>query len=269
MIQTNCPMRFLKANLVPLFILFIGISTAIGQFNIPKIPNKQTAVYDSVELLNATEKAVLTQKLLSYSDSTSTQIVVVIFPSTKGEDINFLGAKWGQAWGIGQKGKDNGIMVLVAKEDRKMAIQVGYGVEHLLTDAMCNRIISQIITPEFKSGNFYEGLNQGTSAIMKVLSGEYQEERSFDEEKSLLIKYLPFIIFIIVVIILSRRRGGGNGKNRRKTGGLDAWDAVILSNMGRSSGWGSGSSGGFSGGGGFGGGFGGGGFGGGGASGGW
>ena len=260
--------------LMPLF-LFV-FSTVSGQFTIPEKPvqsQDQTSVYDYASLLSGNQKSTLEQKLIRYSDSTSTQIVVLIIDSTKGEDINYLGARWGQAWGIGQDGKDNGIIVLLAKNDRKIAISTGYGVEEFLTDLMSKRIIESIIIPQFKANNYYEGLSKGADAIFQVLTGQFQESRDFSKKKVPFSNVLPFIIFLIIFFILMSRnkRGGGKGNNRggRRGRGLNIWDVIILSNMGRggssSGGFGSGSFGG----GGFGGGFGGGSFGGGGASGGW
>lgn len=266
-------MRYQKASILSLFLLCFGFLQA--QFEIPEKPAKQTSVYDYIDLLPAGQEKALEQKLVRYSDSTSTQIVVAIIRSTEGENINYLGAQWGQKWGIGQAGKDNGVLVLLAKDDRRIAINTGYGVEGSLTDAISRRIIENIILPRFKNGDFYGGLDQGADAIFQVLNGEFNEERSFDEGGDFPLRsLLPFIIFFVILIILSNRnkRGGGGGRNGgNRSGGLDIWDMIILSNMGRSSGSGGfgGSSGGGFGGGGFGGGFGGGGFGGGGASGGW
>lgn len=256
---------------VSLLLVFLCTSLAWGQFTIPKKPAKETSVYDYIDLLPASQSKALEQKLIRYSDSTSTQIVVAIIGSTEGENINYLGAQWGQKWGIGQADKDNGILILLARNDRRIAINTGYGAEGSLTDFMSKRIIESVIIPEFKNGDYYGGLNKGVDAIFQVLTGEFQEDRTFGNNNGFSLEaLLPFIIFLIVLIILTRKnknnRGGrGGGRNR----GLDIWDMIILSNMGRSSG----SSGGFGGGGfgsgGFGGGFGGGGFGGGGASGGW
>ena len=265
-------MRYLKASLS--FLLVLCFLPIWGQFQIPEKPQKETSVYDYIQLLPASQKTSLEQKLIRYSDSTSTQIVVVIIASTEGENITYLGAQWGQKWGIGQAGKDNGVLILLARDDRKIAINTGYGVEAMLTDAMSRRIIEAIIIPEFKAGDYYSGLNKGADAIFEVLTGEFKEERTFETNDSFPFRaLLPVIIFFIILIILSKRNkgnGGGNGGRRNK--GLDLWDVIILSNMGRSGGssGGFGSGGGsFGGGGGFGGGFGGGGFGGGGASGGW
>ncbi|MFD2099634.1 TPM domain-containing protein [Flagellimonas iocasae] len=262
-------MQYPKASLF--LLTFFCISIGWGQFTIPEKPQKQTSVYDYVNLLSASQGNALEQKLIRYSDSTSTQIVVAIISSTEGENINYLGAQWGQKWGIGQADKDNGVLVLLARDDRRIAINTGYGVEGSLTDFMSKRIIESVIIPEFKKGDYYAGLDKGADAIFQVLNGEFAEDRTFGNGQGFPLKaLLPFIIFIVIMIILWSRKNKGGGKGGGRRGrGLDIWDMIILSNMGRSSG----SSGGFGGGGfsggGFGGGFGGGGFGGGGASGGW
>jgi len=103
------------------FLLALGVLLgASAQFEIPGKPRKQTALYDYADVLNNNEERALTQKLIRYADSTSTQIVVVSIPSTDGEDIQFLGANWLSAWGIGQAGKDNGILILLARDDRRI-----------------------------------------------------------------------------------------------------------------------------------------------------
>jgi len=270
-------MKFQKASII--FFFLCGLGLAFGQYAIPEKPKQQTSVYDYINLLSGQQKSSLEQKLVRYADSTSTQIVVAIIKSTEGEDINYLGAQWGHKWGIGQDGKDNGVLVLLARGDRRIAISTGYGVEGALTDAMSRRIIQGIIIPQFKQDNYYGGLDSGADAIFQVLNGEFKEERTFDDGAGFSIApFLPFIIFFIILIILSSRNRKGGGRNGgRRDRGLDLWDVIILSNMGRSSSSGGfgGSSGGFGGSsgggfrGGFGGGFGGGGFGGGGASGGW
>ncbi|CAM4204930.1 TPM domain-containing protein [Zobellia nedashkovskayae] len=266
-------MKYLKGSLLVILLCCYNLVTA--QYQIPDKPKEQTSVYDYINLLSAGQKQTLEQKLIHYSDSTSTQIVVAIISSTEGENINFLGAQWGDKWGIGQADDDNGILILLARDDRRIAINTGYGVESRLTDALSRRIIDQAIVPYFKQNDYYGGLNSGSDAIFQALNGEFKEDRSFDDGGGFpLGKFLPFIIFFVILMILSNRnKRGGGGKNGGKRGnGLDLWDIIILSNMGRSGGSGSFGGGGFgggSGGGGFGGGFGGGGFGGGGASGGW
>ncbi|WP_373518312.1 YgcG family protein [Pricia sp.] len=265
-------MRYRKASILALFLFVCGC--VFAQFQIPDKPVKETSVYDYIDLLPDGQEKALEQKLIRYSDSTSTQIVVAIISSTEGENINYLGAQWGQKWGIGQSDKDNGVLVLLARDDRRIAINTGYGTEGNLTDAMSKRIIENVILPQFKQDDYYGGLNDGADALFQVLNGEFEEERTFDDDGGgfPFSSILPVIIFFIILIILSRknRRGGGRNGGKR-SGGFDIWDMIILSNMGRSSGSGGfgGRGGGFGGGGGFSGGFGGGGFGGGGASGGW
>lgn len=265
-------MKYRKASLLAVFLFICGY--IFGQFQIPEKPKEETSVYDYIHLLQEGQKNTLEQKLISYSDSTSTQIVVAIISSTEGEEINYLGAQWGQKWGLGQADKDNGVLVLLARDDRRIAINTGYGTEGNLTDAMSKRIIENVILPQFKQDNYYGGLSDGADAIFQVLTGEFEEERTFEDggDSFPFSSILPVIIFFVILIVLSRRNRRGGGKNGgKRSGGFDIWDMIILSNMGRSSGSGGFGRGGgsFGGGGGFSGGFGGGGFGGGGASGGW
>jgi uncharacterized protein len=261
-------------KLILVLFSFFAVQTIVGQYKIPAKPKLQTSVYDYINLLSNSEKRNLEKKLIRYSDSTSTQIVIAIISRTEGEDVGFLAANWAQKWGIGQKGKDNGVFILVAKDDRRLSLQTGYGVEHLLTDYISTDIRVNIITPEFKKGDYYTGLDKGSDAIFKALKGEFKETRKRKKNTdSSFFRIIPIIFFIILFIILSNKnnRGGRGGGKRRS--GFSILDAIILSNAGRGFGgggsFGGGSSGGSFGGGGFGGGFGGGGFGGGGSSGGW
>ncbi len=273
MTEMNYPMRSLRASILSGLLLCTLVVSA--QFDIPPKPDLETSVYDYIELLSPVEKTSLEQKLINYADSTSTQIVLAIISSTEGEDINYLGANWGHKWGIGQEKEDNGILILLAREDRRIGINTGYGVEGALTDNLSKRIIENIIIPEFRDGDYYAGLDKGADAIFAVLMGEFKEERKLNDgpKRFPFEIFLPFIIFIILMIIFAANRNKNNrGGRGGKKDGLDLWDIIILSNMGRggykgSSGGGFGS--GSFGGGGFSGGFGGGGFGGGGASGGW
>ncbi len=261
-------------------ILVFGFTISVtAQFTIPPKPQVQSSVYDEADLLSTAEENSLRQKLVGYADSTSTQIVVYLVPTIKGENIGLLAAKWAHEWGVGQSDKDNGVFILLASKERQVWIAPGYGVEDKLTAGITGELVRNIIIPEFKIGDYYSGLDKGTNAIIQILQGTYKEERSFGEGDGgfPLGAFLPIIIFVIIIIILSNRGRGHGGNNRRGNGGKNSGpsllDFIILSNMGRS-----GSSGGFGGGsrggggfgsGGFGGGFGGGGFSGGGAGGSW
>ncbi|TDW44252.1 uncharacterized protein EV144_1091 [Flavobacterium sp. 270] len=258
-----------------LLIAFFTFTSIFAQFTIPEKPSFQTSVYDYANVLSAGEKSQLEEKLIRYSDSTTTQIVVITIESLKGEDIGILTPKWAQQWGIGGTAKDdNGVLILLAKDERRIWISPGYGLEDRLTAGIGGEITRNIIIPEFKAGSYYNGLDKGTSAIIDVFKGKYKGERK-QQSKGKDFPIFPFIVIVVIVLILlSRNKRGGGGNSGNSGGGPSLLDAIILSNLGRSSGgfggFGGSSGGGFGGGGGgFGGGFGGGGFSGGGSGGSW
>jgi uncharacterized protein len=255
-----------------LFVLFLGLlvsNIGFAQFKIPPKPDFQTSVYDYANILDASQKAQLEEKLIKYSDSTTTQIVVITVNEINGEDIGILTPRWAQEWGIGDAKKDNGVLILLAKTERKIWIAPGYGVEDRLIAGINGEIIRNIIIPEFKTGNFYGGLDKGSDAIFQVLKGKYKGTRVADKSESEFFPILVFIIIFVVIMIIASKKNGGNSGNN--SGGGSLLDVIILSSLGRNSGgsFGGGGFGGSSGGGGFGGGFGGGGFSGGGAGGSW
>lgn len=246
-----------------LFLLFtIGV---FAQFQIPAKPTKvteQTSVYDYANLLKPDQKKALETKLINYADTTSTQIVVAIIPSLEGESEGMLAPKWAHEWGIGEKGKDNGVFILLAEKERKIWIAPGYGLEHILTAGINGEIIRNYIIPEFKKGDYYQGLNVGTTQLMKLFSGTYKGERKNNPKDSSSIPTFVIVFgviaFLIIVSVIKGKKGG-NGNNRGSGGfnGPDLFDIIVLSRMGRGGGgsfgggFGSGSSGGGFGGGGF------------------
>ncbi|SKB84687.1 uncharacterized protein SAMN05660776_0069 [Salegentibacter holothuriorum] len=255
-----------------LFLFFLVFSGFIfAQRDIPPKPAEETSVYDGADILSSSEEKQLEQKLINYADTTSTQIVIATIASLQGEYEGVYAAEWAQEWGIGQNEKDNGLLVLVAENDRKIWITTGYGLEEYLTDARSKQIIEQVILPEFRNGSYYNGLDAGTTAIFQVLSGTFKgtpqaqnSERGFPLQGIVML-----IIFVVIIISFFKRRGGGGRNGGRRSAGDTFLDAIILSSLGRGTFGGGSSGGGFGGGGGFSGGFGGGGFGGGGAGGSW
>ena len=256
-----------------LLVCFLVTQISFAQFDIPAKPDFQTSVYDYANILSAEEKAQLEEKLIRYSDSTSTQIVVITIESLKGEDIGILTPKWGQTWGIGGTAKDdNGVIILLAKAEKKIWISPGYGLEDRLTAGIGGEITRNIIIPEFKAGSYYKGLDKGADALFDVFKGKYKGERKQSKkDKKIPIVPIIIIVFIILALISKNKKDGGNSGN--SGGGPSLLDVILLSSLGRGGGFGGGGSGGFgggsSGGGGFGGGFGGGGFSGGGSGGDW
>jgi len=259
---------------VGLVLLLIFSQLALAQFAIPdkSTLKEETAVYDYANIFQENENQQLTQKLIKYSVSTSTQIVVITIKSTNGENIGMLAPRWGQAWGVGKKGKDNGIIILVATEDRKIWIAPGFEVEWVLTAGVTGDIVRAVILPEFKKGDFYGGIDKGIDTIFDFLTGKFKADAK-NQKVSIwpfLVFFIIIILFIIFVVYMASKGKGGGGTGSFK--GSDLLDVIILSGMGRSSGgsvFGSGGGFGGSSGGGFSGGFGGGGFSGGGAGGSW
>ena len=229
-----------------------------------------TLVNDYTNTLTPTQKQELENKLVAYDDSTSTQISIAILKSVGEYDINEYALGLGRSWGVGGGKKNNGIMIVVALGDRKISIQTGYGLEGAIPDIITKRVIDNEIKPSFKAGNYYEGLDAGTTALIKYAKGEYKNDNPKVAKQSNGNSIFVVLVIIIVIIIIIVR-GGGNGGSQI-LGGRGAGSGFLLGMLLGGAGRGSGSSwgggGGNSGGGGFGG-FGGGSFGGGGSSGSW
>lgn len=244
-----------------LILIFLLQSFAFAQ-DIPPKTNPPRFVNDFVGgLLSQSETNQLESKLKAYYDTTSTQIAIVIVKTVQPYDISEYAFKLGRAWGVGEKGKNNGIIILWAPGDRKVFIATGYGMEGSITDAYSKRIIEQDIKPNFKELRYYQGLDAAVDKIIHYAKGEFQADPDDEDDGSGWVGILIFIFIIIIVIyiIAKNNKGGGNSGNRG--GGWIPYTTYT--------GWGS-SSGGWSGGGGGGGGgfdFGGGDFGGGGAGG--
>ncbi|MDX7898068.1 TPM domain-containing protein [Aeromonas media] len=222
----------------------------------PDFPTLSGRVVDEAALMSRKQAHQLTQQLAAFEKRSGIQLVVVSIDSLDGETIEEYGYQLGRHWGIGQKGKNNGVLLLIAQDERKVRIEVGYGLEGALPDAIAANIIQTRILPAFKRGDMVAGVVAGSQGIMQALAGEYQPVDNASKEDKLGGPWL-FILVVVVMLVLHNLRGGGGGggRGRRRAaymaGGFGA---------GRSGG-GFGGGGGFSGGGGS--------FGGGGASGGW
>ena len=258
-----------------LTIFFTLLLAGFVAFSQQLPPKSNTLVTDYTNTLSADDKQQLENKLVAFDDSTSTQIAVVIIKSVGEYDINEYGTNLGRAWGIGQKGKNNGILILVAFDDHKVTIQTGYGAEGAVPDAITHEIIQNDITPHFKQSDYYGGLNAATDDLIKYMKGEYKapKQQAQDENDGGSGIFILIFIVVIILIIIFRGRGGGGQIIGGRGGASPFWWFLGGAMLGRGSGgWGGfsggGISGGDSGGGGFGG-FGGGDFGGGGSSGSW
>ncbi len=242
--------------------------------NLPDKPNPQRLVNDYTNTLSPEEVNQLETKLVTYADSTSTQIVVLMVDDLLGYDKADYAFKIAESWGIGQKGSNNGVLILIKptgkKGERGAFIAVGYGLEPVITDALSRRIVENEMIPNFRENRFYAGLDQATSILMQLASGEFPAGYSKNAKSKP--KAFAFLIpiFIILIVLLMIKKGGNNTMGGGKN--TSFWTSLFLlsalNNSGSGS-WGNFSSGGSSGGGGGFGGFGGGSFGGGGAGGSW
>ncbi|MEM1057142.1 MAG: TPM domain-containing protein [Bacteroidota bacterium] len=268
------------ARILLLALLAVALSGPViaQRFDLPPAPT-DLPIQDTAGLLSTSERQAIGRKLVAFDDSTTTQVAVAIVPTVGGADMNEYATELGRDWGVGDAERDNGVVLLVALNDREMYIATGFGAEGALPDVLAGRIIREVIAPRFRQGQFYAGLDEGTDAILSALRGEYTRDTrptasSGDGTAEALGLVLVILIVFIALAVANRGRpgppsSGSGGKRRRRRGGPGV---VFIPTGGGSWGGGGGGFGGF-GGGGFGGGgfggFGGGGFGGGGAGGGW
>lgn len=271
----------LRSLFYPLFVIwiFLGMANPVRSQDIPDPPDPPRLVNDLAGVLNPSDAETLERKLVAFNDSTSTQIAVAIVPTLNGYDKMDFTYRLAEKWGVGQKGKNNGVMIMVkpktASERGEAFIATGYGLEGALPDAVCKRIVENDMIPYFKSGDYYGGINAAAGTIMSLVKGEYTADQYLKGSKSSpYAMIIPIIILAAVFFLIrsSRARSYSIGKN------IPFWTAFwLLGSMGRGSHSGSwtdfssgrGGFGGFGGGGGGFGGFGGGSFGGGGAGGSW
>jgi uncharacterized protein len=255
-----------------LLFLFICHSFFVQGQNIPPAPNPPRLVNDFARVLTADQAQSLEQKLVAYDDSTSIQIAIVTVPTTGGYPIEDFALKVLRTWGVGNRKTNNGLVILVAVQDRRVFIATGSGMEGAIPDITAKEIIDNEITPNFREGSFYHGLSLAADAIIKASAGEYTAPTGYNQRgkgHSGGGNILGLIIlFIIIFALISRSRGGGGRGGMMSGAGWAPWImASMLSRRGGGFGGGGFGGGGF-GGGGFGG-FGGGSGGGGGAGGGW
>ncbi|MCI1188170.1 TPM domain-containing protein [Hymenobacter sp. DH14] len=270
----NTPVPLLRApQWWPRLLVLLALLASLGAAaqTLPPRPNPPRLVNDLAGLMQPTEADALERKLVAYDDSTSSQIAVVTVPNLDGDEIADYAQKLYESWGIGRKGKNNGILILVAQQEHQARIQTGYGLEGAVPDALAKRIISNTLVPAFRQNQYYAGLDRGTDQLIALAKGEYQanpaDARPQGGRDSTGSGFPFWIIIIVMVIVFTmlRNRGGGGGRGNRGFGGGFIPPIIFGGGFG---GGGGGWGGGGGGGGGFGG-FGGGSSGGGGASGSW
>ena len=199
-------------------ILFLFLSLFSIAKEVPSSPNPPRLVNDFTGVLDASQVQNLEAKLKAYNDSTSTQVAIVIENSLEGDDIFDYCQRLSTAWGIGVKGRNNGILIYVAIDDRKMRIHVGYGMEATITDGLTKRIIDQVMKPAFKQQDYYGGLDAAADFIFRAAAGEFIND--LPEEKNGKGPSWPVIIVIGIIMLIAFFGKGGGRRNRGFRGGM-------------------------------------------------
>jgi uncharacterized protein len=263
---TTCGKLFTTILLLLLPVIIFSQKNFDAESLLKAPPATQQLVNDYANILTPHQKQALEEKLVRFDDSTSTQIAVVIIPDLGGNEVADYAVKLGRAWGVGGKEFNNGVVFLISKNDRKLNISTGYGVEGALPDVTASHIIRDLVVPSFKGDDYYGGIDRGVDAIIKATQGEYKAPEGYHKQKRLSPLAVFFIIILIIVFLSVINGGGGSCGTFMSRRGYRGFTGPFIFPSGGGGGWSGG--GGSSGGGGFGG-FGGGSFGGGGASGSW
>ncbi|WP_260432065.1 TPM domain-containing protein [Burkholderia stagnalis] len=156
---------------IGIVIAFFVLGGACARADV-KVPSLQERITDETGTLTGEQKATLEENLKGFESQKGTQISVLIVPTTEPESIEQYSMRVVEQWKLGRKNVDDGVLLIVAKNDHALRIEVGYGLEGVLTDATSNRIINDVIVPRFKAGDFYGGISAGTDGIMRVVNGE-------------------------------------------------------------------------------------------------
>jgi uncharacterized protein len=253
---------------VLILIVWSLLTSIVSGQVIPTKPSPPRLVNDLANVLTAEQEQALESKLVKYDDSTSTQIVVLTVETIGGMSIEDYALEILRTWGVGNKRTNNGIVIVAAIQDRKMRIEVGYGLEGVVPDITAQHVIEEFLVPNFRQGNYYRGFDQAADALIEAAAGRYQAPENYRQGKgrpggSLL---LMLVVIFVIIMLISRGGRGGGGMASRRGFGRNIPPIWWLPTGGGS--WGGGGGGWSGGGGGFGG-FGGGSGGGGGASGSW
>ena len=249
------PYLWVRITLILWVLLFASAESVAQTFPEKSAPPR--LVNDFANILSIEEERALEKKLVAFDDSTSSQISIVALPELEGEPASSYAPKLAEAWGVGNKQRNNGILILVSMANpREVFIATGYGVEEFITDGLTKRIINEHVLPAFKQQHYYDGLNTASDDLMQLLKGTF---KGFEKKKS---KSIPggLVVFAIVMVVVFASRGNRGGGYR--TYGRPGWSGFPVAGGGWHSGGSHGGGGGF-------GGFGGGSFGGGGAGGSW
>lgn len=220
----------MKSKKIAFSLLFLSIALSVWAQNIPEPMRPYRLVNDFATIFSTTERDALEQKLLAYNDSTSTQIYVVSINDLEGYPISDYSFALGEKWGIGQKSKNNGVLILIKPKTPDSRGQTfianGYGVEARLTDAFTGRVVRDEMIPYFRENDYYGGVNAAIDVIIARLSGEFDADKEQEDEWSVtsIIGIILLIMIILFILSVISRNGGDQhidrgGNSRGSRGG--------------------------------------------------
>ena len=207
--------------------VLLGVSlAAIAQVAVPPVAR----VTDQTGTLSAEQKAALEQMLQAFEARKGSQIAVLMVPTTGGEPVEQYALRVAEQWKLGRKGVDDGVLLAIAKDDRALRIEVGYGLEGALNDATAKRIIAEVITPRFREGDFFGGISAGVDRMIKVIDGEPlpAPARSAPQVDGDVFQFLPIVLIVAMVVGGLLRAILGRALGSVATGGAVGFLAWVL-----------------------------------------
>jgi len=220
-------MKIIKCSYLLLVVFFYSTSTSFSQSTyhaeIPDLPAKRALVNDLGDMLSNEEELLLENKLLNYEKTSSNEIAIVTVASLGDFEIADFAVELGRKWDIGKAGKKNGVLILASKGDRKINISPAYGLQGVLPDVICSRIIREQIVPNFKAGRVYAGFDLAVDKIIGYTNGEFTaDEKGGGGLPTLVILFL-FMLFIFIFFFVLRKKGGNTYVSRRGYKNDDTW----------------------------------------------
>ena len=225
--------KLIKLMKLTILTILMGLIIPVFAQDIPDKPKKQRLVNDFAGFLQPQEKQQLEQKLVQFAQQTSTQIAIVTVNDLKGYDVGDYAVRMAQKWGIGQKGKDNGILILIKPKTRESRGQVyiapGYGLEGAVPDVIAKRIVENEIIPHFKQGQHYAGLNAAVNTLTELTRGEYTAEEYIKKTGAEASKPFPFFAIILLGVIIFSVVGKSSRARRKSVGhSIPFWLALTM-----------------------------------------
>jgi uncharacterized protein len=213
-------MNSFKPTVVKSLIVWLAVAFSAIAYGQKKVPDQAgRLVHDEANVLSANDVAMLEYTLRAEEDSTSNQIAVLIVPSLEGDDIDSYANRVFNTWKLGKEKKDNGVLFLIAIEDRKMRIEPGAGLEGVLTDAQSSRINRNQVAPHFRQGDYAGGIKAAVVGIIQSIKGEYTNDEPVKRRSKKPTSWVSLLVILIFIVIASRRGGGGGRGGYMSRGG--------------------------------------------------